>query len=107
LGAEALLGYTTFQLTWESEQVHRLYTNREFDVAFRVKIKNTGKVGKSENVELHQLKFFAAGDEVAMAYLSFNSTDYPIKTLFGFKRVSLNPGNTLNEFSLKFKHKGI
>jgi len=77
------LSYTQFQLTWESGAEHAVDTSTDFQIYFRVTIKNIGKL---------------LGDEVALAYVNSSSSDFPLKQLFGFQRVTLAPGQETEVF---------
>lgn len=91
------LSYTTFQYTWQDAEAARSPTLLQTQqivqnaagaapvqaapaVSFRVTVRNTGSV---------------LGDDVVLAFIARrNDTDAPIKQLFGFHRVRLEPGQS-------------
>jgi len=77
------LSYTTFTIDWESNSMKpkTFATNDDLSqVYFRAKVTNTGSI---------------AGDEVVQAFITGTG---PIKQLFGFQRVSLQPGESKEVF---------
>lgn len=76
------LSYTTFKTTWLSSLPATIAPSAV--LSFRVKVQNTGR---------------RAGDEVVLAFVSRNDTNNgPLKQLFGFQRVHLNPGESKEVF---------
>jgi beta-glucosidase len=84
------LSYTSFQ--WEDIEINKsAVKSDEEEVVVTVKLKNTGQV---------------EGDEVIQLYASFPETDArrPDKALKGFKRVTIEPGETKKvEIPVKLK----
>jgi len=77
------LSYTTFSITWSDHNpAYKLQTSDLSDLTFRATVNNTGNL---------------TGDEVVLAFALFNSPG-PLKQLFGFQRVHLNPGESKEVF---------
>jgi hypothetical protein len=77
------LSYTTFNLTWINQDRQVVDTNSKARLSFRVDVKNIGPI---------------TGDEVALAFVTNTDPDFPLKQLFGFKRVTLTPGQQVELF---------
>eukprot|EP00698_Gefionella_okellyi_P025800 TRINITY_DN957_c0_g1_i2.p1 TRINITY_DN957_c0_g1~~TRINITY_DN957_c0_g1_i2.p1 ORF type:complete len:847 (-),score=150.04 TRINITY_DN957_c0_g1_i2:90-2630(-) len=78
------LSYTTFSTQWAVQPITSGSTADT--VMFHVNVTNTGTL---------------AGDEVVLAFVSVSTAGAPLKQLFGFTRVHLQPGEaTTAEFTL-------
>jgi len=75
------LSYTTFNISWESNNYVLDSRKPDAKLSFRAKVVNTGDV---------------AGDEVVMAFVQ--GAPPMIRQLFGFQRVTLNPGQETEVF---------
>jgi len=75
------LSYTTFEITWiDNQNEFIIDTSKKFSVYFRANVTNTG---------------LRAGDEVVLAFVNGTNS---LKRLFGFQRVTLQPGESTQVF---------
>jgi len=75
------LSYTTFEITWENGTNDVISQTGSVD--YRATVTNTGTI---------------AGDEVVLAFVGASQQGGAIKSLFGFKRVHLEPGQSTDVY---------
>ena len=80
------MSYTSFNYSWPSQTPQIQYSTDfavEDSIHYIVNVTNTGKM---------------AGDEVVMGFVNSTDPDAPLRELFAFERIHLDPGESVEVF---------